>query len=275
MKKDLGERINRGNRETEKLKERMDQNDATFADRVAAVVGQLPSMNDPTTFSSAGQSSTVRMYASCFNGVQDSDPSANQGGPPPMAGRLSREDQYWICRRSLRIWPVVGDDVRKALGDFLKQRLRLSPVFLSDMGNVSVKKVADDPRSKITGEVVAIFATSEIRDTVRRAAKELGGTDNAGIWLEIPSSMKPSLKALEAVSYHLKQKHPNIKRNIKFDDTEMNLVLDFNVDPDGGSAWKRVSAAQAKVMKSKLGSTQSRTQDLSDAELVSLLDVAI
>ena len=41
-KKDLAERIEKGNEETRQLKARMDDNDRTFADRVTAVVASLP-----------------------------------------------------------------------------------------------------------------------------------------------------------------------------------------------------------------------------------------
>ena len=113
----------------------------------------------------------------------------------------------------------------------------------------------------------------EIRDAVRRAAKELGGDREAGIRLEVPFSLQSSLKALEAVSYNLKKKNPRIKRNVKFDDAEMDLVLDFNIDPDAGE-WKRVSATQAKLMKQKITSTNGQSALLSNDELGSMLDLA-
>ena len=154
--------------------------------------------------------------------------------PAPIA-RPTKEDLYWQCRRSLRLWPIVGPDIKKGLGDFLRNRLRLGADFLADMGEVSVKKVASGPRSKKVGEIIAIFSSTDVRDVVRGAARELAGHDDAGIRLEIPSFLQPSLKALEAVSYNLKKKNPDIKRNIKFDDGEMDLVLDFCLSPELGT----------------------------------------
>ena len=58
---------------------------------------------------------------------------------------------------------------------------------------------------------------------------------------------------MEAVSYRLKQKYPDIKRNIKFDDEEKDLVLDFCTDPSTDAPWRKVRPAQAKAMKKKLG----------------------
>ena len=143
--------------------------------------------------------------------------------------------------------------MRKALGIFLKNRLHLSSSFLTDIGRVSIMRVVG---SKLDHEVIAVFGSIEIRDAVRRPAKTLAGTSDAGNCLEIPLYLQPSLKALEAISYGLKQKNPGIRRSIKYDDQEMDLVLDFNVNPDGSGVWRRVSASQAKIMKSKISRTR-------------------
>ena len=100
----------------------------------------------------------------------------------------------------------------------------------------------------------------------------MAGSRDAGIRLEIPLYLLPSLKALEAVSFNLKRKNPGTKRSIKFDDQEMDLILDFNIDPSGAGAWRRVSASQAKMMKPKLG--KSNASGLSDDELTGLMDIS-
>ena len=86
------------------------------------------------------------------------------------------------------------------------------------MGDVSVKKVAAGPRSKITGEVIAVFLMVAVRDAVRGMASELAGDPDAGVRLEIPHGLQSNLKALESVSYNLKKKYPDLRRNIKFDE---------------------------------------------------------
>ena len=136
------------------------------------------------------------------------------------------------------------------------------------MGEVSIKRVAEAPGSKICDEIIAVFATLEIRDSVKRAAKEFAGEAGLGICLEIPNSLQNSLKALELVSFNLKKKHQKIKRSIKFDDANMDLVLDFNTDPEN-NPWRRITADQAKKMKQQLG---DRTREVSDDELKTLLD---
>ena len=93
-------------------------------------------------------------------------------------GGLSKEEQYWLCRRSLRIWPIPGrsdEEMSKNLGVFMRDKLHLSSAFLKAMGQLSIKRVAEGPAAKIQDEVIAVFSTVEIRDTIRRAVKELGG----------------------------------------------------------------------------------------------------
>ena len=105
---------------------------------------------------------------------------------------------------------------------------------------------------------------------MRRAAKELAGDSEAGIRLEVPTRLQPSLKALEAVSFSLKQKNKDTKRSIKFDDQSMDLILDFNTKPDDpASPWRRVTADQAKQMKPKL-KNGGATTTVSNEELENL-----
>ena len=61
-----------------------------------------------------------------------------------------------------------------------------------------------------------------------------------------------------------------MKRNIKFDDQGMELVLDFNTDPEGGGSWRQVGTTLAKQMKTKL--QIGKASAVSDHELDALLD---
>ena len=101
---------------------------------------------------------------------------------------------------------------------------------------------------------MAVFASQDIQDAIRRAAKELAGDDAAGIRLEIPNNLQDSLKSLEAVSYALKRKNPKMRRNVKFDDNRLYLMLDFCIDPEGGAPWRCLQPDQARAAKRKMAS---------------------
>ena len=147
---------------------------------------------------------------------------------------------------------MVEDDLKKALGNFLTTRLKLDRDILLDMEEIAIKRVAAGPRAKIRGEIIAVFSSVAVRDAVKGAAKELAGLPDAGIRLEIPYSLQSNLKALEAVSYNLKRKLPDLKRNVRFDDEEMDLVLHFSTNRYDRDPWRKVRPAQAKLMKEKI-----------------------
>ena len=94
----------------------------------------------------------------------------------------------------------------------------------------------------------------------------------AGIRLEIPYSMQSKLKALESVSYNLKKKFPEIRRNIKYDDDTMDLVLDFNTHPDDGGNWKQVTSEQARQMKTRMKASAGQAAAVTVGELTGLLE---
>ena len=101
--------------------------------------------------------------------------------------------------------------------------------------------------SKIEDEVVVRFPDVGTRDSVRSAAFNLAGS-KAGMRLKIPDNLRPSLQALESVSFNLKKQHPTLKRNIKFDDVKKDLVMDVKLDE--GGTWKKIRPEQALAAKS-------------------------
>ena len=75
------------------------------------------------------------------------------------------------------------------------------------------------------------------------------------------------MKALHSMSYHIKQKHSDARRNVLFDDEAMTLVLDVCLEE--GGHWRRITAEQAKSRnKKKVG---DRRLTLDDEELDDLL----
>ena len=87
----------------------------------------------------------------------------------------------------------------------------------------------------------------------------MAGVTTAGIRLEIPEFLRPSLRALESTSILLKQNNPHLKRNIKYDDDVMDLVMDVRLTPI--SQWKKIRPDQASEAK-KGRATPSREDSL-------------
>ena len=176
---------------------------------------------------------------------------------------------YWACRRALRIRPVgSGEDKEEAL-KFMRDHLKLDESFLRCVSDLQVERIPYGPKSKIRDEMLIRFRTVEARDVVRGAATNLAGLGpNYGIRLEIANHMKTDMKALQAVSYDIKQRHRDARRNVLFDDDSMELVLDFCLSE--GAAWKRLTAGQARSRKRQTRGPTARA-GLDEGELDEIL----
>ena len=111
--------------------------------------------------------------------------------------------------------------------------------------------------STIDHEVAVEFPTVDLRDVVRQSAYNLAGKTNCGIRLEIAHHLMANFKALNTASFKLKQKHSSCKRNIKYDDETLDLVLDFKLDEDAN--WKKLRPSQARQMLKNEGVSEEVT----------------
>ena len=131
-----------------------------------------------------------------------------------------------------------------SLEKYLLLKLKFTPEQVKDMGQVVIKKANTRTSAKVKNEYVVTFQSSSVRDMVRGSAKNLAGDKDSGMRLHIPGHLEPNFKVLENLSYTLKQRYPALRRNIKFDDPNMDLQLDFMVTEAAG--WKSVLPAQAR-----------------------------
>ena len=79
--------------------------------------------------------------------------------------------------------------------------------------------------------------------------------------------------ALQSVSYELKQKYHGAKRNVLFDDSVMDLALDFCTEE--GMPWRRMTSMQALERRKKnpgrtgkLGLDAGEIEELLDTDRV-------
>ena len=88
-----------------------------------------------------------------------------------------------------------------------------------------------------------------------------------GVRHELPDFLKTAMSDLLAMSYDIKKKHPEARRNVLFDDNEMYLVLDFSLRED--DVWRRVSSKQARSRRAAV--SRSAEKKLGDDELDRIL----
>ena len=146
--------------------------------------------------------------------------------PPLTAG--ADDDRYWRARKSLRLWPIIGPDLQAAVTTYLVDTLQMERDIIDDVQHFKIRRVRS-ARGKHANEVIIKFPDVETRDAVRSAAPKLAGRKDLGMRLEIPESLRPSLRALESVSYLMKKNNPALKRNVKFDDETLDLVMDLSL----------------------------------------------
>ena len=119
-------------------------------------------------------------------------------------------------------------------------------------------------QSKNKDEVIVRFPDVATRDAVRSAAFHLAGK-NAGLRLEIPDTLRPSLRALESVAYNLKRTNPGMRRNVKFDDEKLDVVMDVRLNDSG--TWKKIRPGQAMAARVISGPPRDGEEEITADEL--------
>ena len=190
-----------------------------------------------TTVQQSTYASVVAPSFSAMQSVTDKPTTRN-----PTADER-REDKFWEARRSLRIWPVERAE-RDGLEEFLLNKLRMDRQAVNDLDITSIRKCVE-PRNKNKHEVCVIFGCKEMRDSVKSQAHHLANhREEAGMRLQIPNHLQKDFRVLMKLSYNLKKKHPDLRRNVKFDEQDLGLFMDLQTEREG--PWKLVKPEQAR-----------------------------
>ena len=160
-----------------------------------------------------------------------------------------------------------GEVIRIELQRFLSQKLCLGEDVLADTGECSVRRI---PQARgngaIKNKITVEFPSVDLRNVVRGAAYNLAGQPDAGIRLEIAHHLMANFKALSAASFKLKQKYKDCKPNIKYNDEEMDLILDFRTTEMAG--WRRLKPAQTKELMKEGGDAAEEMSCVDMSELL-------
>ena len=228
--------------------------EAGFDSQLSA--GDLPSIQE-------GQSGTTYAAAASKSATSVLSRSSNDSN---MDGERRRENKFWQCRRSLRLWPIKRVDVT-GVKEFLMEKLDMDERFVEhDMGPVVVRRSVER-KQKNKDEVCVEFENKQIRDLIKAQGPNLAKhREEAGMRLQIPDGLQKDFKALMALAYDLKQTHKELKRNVKFDEENLGLFMDVQTEKDG--TWKRIRPHQAyKTLKTRRNGPEEMEED----EIKSLL----
>ena len=188
------------------------------------------------------------------------------GGNAVSAPTSKKEASYNFCRRSLKIWPVEGENLEDAVRVFLKNKLGMTDARIRALGAIEVSTPPGRlPRER--KEVLATFESRDDRDNVKANGINLAGQRDVGMTLHVPGYLMDDLIALNGIGYSIKQNNPDVKRSVKFDDRKQSLYLDVYV----GGKWKKVTPVEAKQVLKEVPTASSAGGSLSVAELASLV----
>ena len=193
--------------------------------------------------------------------------ASRQPAPSQQSKQDRQESSFFLARRQLRVWPIK-EGKKENLEAFLTEKLRLSRDFIKeDLGEVMLAR-PKEPKNKNKDEYILTFESKQIRDAVKAAAPNLANyRDEAGMRLQIPSHLQADFQALMNLSYDLKKRHPNLKRNVKFDETDLGLFMDLRLSD--ATEWRRVKPTHAKAANKKRG--VGRLKTIEEEELQELL----
>ena len=125
-------------------------------------------------------------------------------------GKLTprNEETYWLHRRSLRMRPIIGDEITVGLKNFLIKKLKFSESGIKELGPISVRRLKD-PRSKERKEAVCTFENNEARDAVKRAGFHLAkeGKD-VGMSIHVPGFLLDNYYLLQSIAWSIKESDP-------------------------------------------------------------------
>ena len=173
-----------------------------------------------------------------------------------------KNEAYTTARNSLRVWPVMdlSEDVVRA---FLTSKLKIPSNRAEELVFKSKRIVGLRPGDP-PHQALLTFESSRQRDEVKAAARNLTDRD-VGVQMEPPDHLRSHYQAFQALAYHLKMKHPLLKRNVKFSDSDQSLEMDFNI---GDSNWRTIGIVDAREALKQAKATKSRNTRRELADLL-------
>ena len=187
------------------------------------------------------------------------------GPAPPLPS--SQSDAYLKARKSLKMWPVTGDNLPQAAVTFMETKLGLKKNRFSP-DQIKITELYTGVDSPAQSQVLVEFQTVRDRDEIKALGKNLRGeSSSVGIQMEIPDFLRGRFQTFQSLAFQLKKKNPALKRNIKFVDSTMELVMDIKLNAE--SEWKAVQYEDASAILPK---TRQRTTSFSRQELATMVE---
>ena len=232
--------------------ESIDEGQAGIRDDISKIEGAVSANSEKI----AGNVTAIAKNEAGIKELRDEvkklkDSPATPRWPSAPGGRA--EEAYDIARRSVRLWPVAGQDrtsLWTSTGDFLRDKLDLEGSLRDSMFE-SIERVTAPSGPGAKDEVLVRLKEPQHRDLIVGAASKLApyvdetGRPTAGIRMEVPKELLPDFRTLYRYGQNLRARHgPGTRKHIKFSDMDRSIFL--NVKLPGDESWSRVSVEIAR-----------------------------
>ena len=172
----------------------------------------------------------------------------------PVHRRVTLSAEYIFARRSIRLWPVRGDEEEalwENVGNFIHDTLRVSESEVSQRDIEDIRRTLDRPPTGVTDEVIVTLNDPRKHDLIMSHSVNLAecidqeGRPTAGVRLEIPGELMDTFRLLSRFGTRLRARHGRgTKRHIKFDDFHGSLFT--NIKLPGDETWTKITPDMAR-----------------------------
>ena len=176
---------------------------------------------------------------------------------PTLMDSLDRSQRaaFEKSRRSLRIWPIKGEDADEldaSFKDFAVEALMIPDTVVRKTALAEIIRVRSSPKNAVYMEALVTFKDQMERDFYFAKAKHLApyrdesGAPTAGIRMDIPEYFSATFTSLNNHGYEIKKANgPDTKRYVKYDEENLSLYLEVRLP--GATKWTRIRPEQARI----------------------------
>ena len=166
----------------------------------------------------------------------------------------SRRAAYDKARRSMRVWPIEGDnndEMDAGFRDFAVDALQIQDTVVRRARITDIVRVRSSPQSISYLEILVSFEDAAERDYYFSRARNLAtyrdesGNPTAGVRMDIPPHLMATFRLLNDHGFDIKKAHgKETRKYVKFDDIRGSLYLEIKLP--GQQNWVKVSPDQVR-----------------------------
>ena len=166
----------------------------------------------------------------------------------------SRQAAYDKARRSMRVWPIKGenqDAMDAAFQDFAVEALAVPDTVVRKMKLAGIIRVRSSPHNHIYLETIVTFHDLNEHDFYFSKARNVAeyrdteGNPTAGIKMDVPPFLLPTFKLLNDHGHEIRRAHgKEMHRYVKYDEENLSLLLEVRLP--GVVKWTRIRPEQAR-----------------------------